>query len=265
MAASRLLHSQSDEGFLLEVIEEGGMRSLYFSGRHLQSRQWLADPPTLILPYTWYMMAFPLARPTDPARALMIGVGAGSMAHFLRRHFPDCHIDAVDVSPAILAVARDFFALREDEKLHIHCRDGGEFLRMSKQQYDLILLDAFDGEGMAADLYAAPFFALARQRLTEDGILCCNLWSNHAGKRRAVFKQLRRTFVETVFLPVPERGNTVSLSGNRALPWRGVCADYQELLQLSDRFGLDFVAMATVAGHHNGDPSGGFWRRLLNG
>ena len=264
MSAPRLLHRQYENGLLLEVVEEDGMRSLYFSGRHLQSRQNLMNKSVLLLPYNQYMMAFLLVRPDALERVLMIGVGGGSIAHFLQRHFPTCHIDAVDISPAILEVARNFFTLRENGMLHIYCQDGDTSLRQNETQYDLILLDAFDGEGMAPNLYAAPFFALAREHLCENGILCCNLWSNHAATRRRVFSQLRKSFTETIFLLVPERGNTVSLSGKFAVSWRESCADYNRLLQLSNRFGLDFVAMAAVAERHNGD-SGGFWRYLLHG
>ena len=267
MSTSRLLYRHNDDGFLIEVIEEGGMRSLYFSGRHLQSRQWLENPARLLLPYTWYMMAFPLAGAGEPKQALMIGVGAGSMIHFLRRHFPSCHIDAVDVSATILQTARDFFGLHDDDFLHLHCQDGGQFLRQSDARYDLILLDAFDGAGMAEAIYAAPFFAEARKHLTEDGIFCCNLWSNQATTRRRVFRQLRDGFVDTIFLPVPERGNIVSLSAATAMPWRQTCVDRERLTELHDRFGLDFFTMAEVALRHNGGKTerGGFWRRLIPG
>ena len=267
MPTPRLLYRHNDDGFLIEVIEEGGMRSLYFSGRHLQSRQWLENPATLLLPYTWYMMAFPLAGSGDPKRALMIGVGAGSMVHFLKKHFPHCHVDAVDVSATVLQTAVDFFGLREDDFLHLHCLDGSQFLRQGDARYDLILLDAFDGEGMAESLYAAPFFAKVRKRLSDEGIFCCNLWSNQATKRRRVFRQLKDSFVDTIFLPVPERGNTVSLSGISALSWRKTCADRERLAALSDRFGLDFFTIAEVALRHNGGKNqiGSFWKRLMPG
>ena len=275
MSTSRLLYRHTDNGFLIEVIEEAGTRSLYFSGRHLQSSQWLENPAKLLLPYTWYMMAFPLARRDDPKRALMIGVGAGSMARFLRQHVPDCQIDAVDVSPTILSVAQDFFGLHGDDFLHIHCQDGGEFLRQNAPLYDLILLDAFDGDGMAEALYSAPFFNQVKAHLNEDGIFCCNLWSNKATRRRGLFQQLRHSFADTIFLPVPERGNTISLSGIAAMFWRETCTDHERLAGLSDRFGLDFFTMAEVALRHNGgkdrladSPIGspvGFWRRLLRG
>ena len=272
MLTPRLLYRHTADGFLIEVFEEARTRSLYFSGRHLQSRQSLDQPWTLLLPYTWYMMAFPLAGIGDPKRALMFGVGAGSMIHYLRRHFPDCQIDAVDISPTVLGVAKDFFGLHDDDFLHIHCQDGDEFLRRSQSLYDLILLDAFDGEGMAEGLYATPFFTEVGRHLTTDGIFCCNLWSGQATKRRRVFRQLREVLVNTIFLPVPERGNTASLSGTSALPWRETCADHQRLASLSDRFSLDFFTMAQVALRHNGGKERGgeerrigFWRRLIGG
>ncbi|MDR0477416.1 MAG: methyltransferase domain-containing protein [Desulfobulbaceae bacterium] len=266
MPTPRLLYRHADNGFLIEVIEEAGTRSLYFSGRHLQSRQWLENPAKLLLPYTWYMMAFPLTGAADPKRALMIGVGAGSMALFLRQHFPECHIDAVDISQTILDVARDFFGLHEDDSLSIHCQDGGQFLRQSDAFYDLILLDAFDGDGMAEDLYCAPFFNQAKNHLSADGILCCNLWSNQAAKGRGIVRQLRGSFVDTIFLPVPERANTISLSATSAMPWRETYADRKRLAGLTDRFGLDFFTMAEVALRHNGgDGPIGFWRCLLRG
>jgi len=267
MSDPRLLYRHNDDGFLIEVIEEVGMRSLYFSGCHLQSRQWLEKPWALLLPYTSYMMAFPLIGMAEPKRALLIGVGGGSIAHFLRRHFSECQLDAVDISATILQTACDFFGLQEDDFLRLHCRDGGRFLRDSNALYDLILLDAFDGDGMAEELYAKPFFTEAEKHLSKDGIFCGNLWSNQAARRRRVFRQLRDSFADTIFLPVPDRGNIISLSGASPLPWRESCADRERLAELSDRFGLDFFTMAEVTLRHNGGKNerGGFWRRLMPG
>jgi len=69
----------------LVVSEERGVRHLHVGGEAIQSAMRLEDPFALELDYTRCMMAFLLLHPA-PRRALMIGLGGGSLAKLVFRH-----------------------------------------------------------------------------------------------------------------------------------------------------------------------------------
>jgi hypothetical protein len=83
-----------------------------------------------------------------------VGIGAGSFIRYFHHHFPSCLIDAVDCSPQVIAAARGYFHLpEEDSRLLVYCRDGREFLEQEQGRcYDLILIDAFDDSGTSYQL-----------------------------------------------------------------------------------------------------------------
>ena len=59
----------------------------------------IARPWSLELAYTREMMAGLLLRPADewPRTALLVGLGAGSLAKFIYRQLPECRIDRKSV------------------------------------------------------------------------------------------------------------------------------------------------------------------------
>lgn len=246
---------------LVEIFDRGDTRSLYFGGKFLQSRMSLSAPHLLLLPYTHYMMCS-LLLAEKLRQVLLVGLGAGSLVRFLHHHFPECTIDAVDHSDHVIKLARGYFQLPDDSHVRIHCQDGEAFLADTplRTQYDLILVDAFDEEGMAAHIYAKPFFQHCAGALSPKGILCCNLWSGTPRTVEIISEHLADTFNSRLLLPVPRRGNLICIATAAPLRWELICRQRRELLELQEQFHLDFPKMVKVALQHNMS----FGRRLLN-
>jgi spermidine synthase len=60
------------------------------------------------------MMGFLLfVRP--PSRALLIGLGGGSLAKFIYHRLPETRIQAVEVNPRVVAIARQQFHVPYDD------------------------------------------------------------------------------------------------------------------------------------------------------
>lgn len=237
---------------LVEIYDYGDSRSLYFGGRFLQSRMSLSSPHILKLPYTHYMM-FGLLLTKELRRVLLIGLGAGSLVRFLHHYYPECTIDAVDNSAQVIKLAKGYFQLPEDNRVRIYCKDGQHFLnrKRPRAQYDMILVDAFDEDGMSAHIYAEPFFRHCAAAMQPKGILCCNLWSGIPGKIAMVSDDLASYFNSRLLLPVPERGNVVCIASVDPIDWRDICRNRKELRQLQKQFSLDFPKMVRVALQHN--------------
>ncbi|KAJ1407277.1 S-adenosyl-L-methionine-dependent methyltransferase [Sesbania bispinosa] len=62
-------------------------------------------------------------------KAVIIGLGAGLLPMFLHGCIPFLEIEAVELDPVIVDVARDYFSFVEDKRLKVHIADGIQFVR----------------------------------------------------------------------------------------------------------------------------------------
>jgi len=248
----KLLHSHHGKNFL-EVVDQEHYRSLYFKDAVVQSRIALKDPGRLVLRYTQYMMAASLLAYPRPTRILLIGVGAGALLHFIHRYLPACRVDAVDYSRHIIQVARTFFAVPENDNITIHCEDGLRYLqKLDKEpRFDLILLDAFNSTGMAGNIYSSEFFKLARERVSENGVLCGNLWSGNHDIYNGVKKAILKHSENSLFIPVRKRENVISLLFHCPVPWKSICPPAADLRALGEKYNLNFAEVSAAAEKSN--------------
>jgi spermidine synthase len=173
------------------ILDDGHVRRLYFTLRYLQSAMRLKDPHALDLAYTRKMMAFLLFHP-NPKRILIVGLGGGSLAKFCHKHLPRAHVTAVEIDPTVIAMSGQF-GVTPDERLAIVKADAADYLPTSQADTDVLLLDAFDRDGIAPSLSTPAFFASARRRLRPHGLLVANLagapsnWRPHLDMLRDAF------------------------------------------------------------------------------
>lgn len=250
--SSNVIHKDFQNNNLIEVRDTTTQRSLYFDKKHLQSAMSFLHPQELILSYTRYMLLGLLAN-KNPENILIVGLGSGSFVRFFHHYYPLCHIDGVDYSQHVINLAKDFFYLPEADNIKVICADGYEFIkRPSNKKYDLILVDAFDNQGMAPSIYTESFFSSARTLLTDVGAISFNLWSSDKKTFSSLKKTLSRTFKGCLFLPVPDRGNVIAVTMNQDIPWHKIDASLKETKALSNRLELDFKQLIRVAKQNNG-------------
>ena len=247
-----VIHKSRHGDRVVEIFDRGNFRYLYFNAKFLQSKMALNSPHSLVLPYTRYMMLSLMFLP-NPKRILLIGLGAGSLVRYLNTMLPECSIDAVDHSQEVIDLARGYFKLPENDKITIHCQDGVAFLsnRNDAKPYDIILLDAFDELGIADVIYNRNFFTICRNHLTENGILCSNLWSGASSELTRVTSELEECFTTTLTCPVPNRGNVISYSFNQTIVLNSFNSTDQKPDKLQARFMLDFGDMKKRLVRHN--------------
>jgi spermidine synthase len=248
----KILHSVQKDTFI-EVVDQGEYRSLYFKNSVVQSRLYHQAPEKLALRYTQYMMAAALLSIPDPARVLLIGVGAGALLHFFNHYLQGTPIDGVDNSDHIIKIARGFFSLPENNHISIHCEDGLKYLSTLKNSisYDLILVDAFNDDGMAKSIYSSEFFKVAEKKLTKRGVICCNLWSGDHGTFTRVQKAMQKHSASRVYIPVRQRENVIALLFQTELPWQTLCPSKDVLHGLSDKYDIDFREVSAATRKHN--------------
>ncbi|MFZ4121925.1 MAG: spermidine synthase [Caulobacterales bacterium] len=133
-----------------------------------------SDPGSLVFAYTQYMMAA-LAYPPQPRQILEIGLGGGRMATYIHGHMSDANITCVELDPVVIEMARRHFAFREDSRLRAVQGDGRIFLDRSRDQYDIIKLDAYRGTFVPFHLTTQEFYQLCRRRLRPGGCVAQNI------------------------------------------------------------------------------------------
>ena len=213
----KLIHRLKDEHGPIEVVDDGLYRSLHFGSEPKQSSMLLNDPVSLALSYT-RAMTTALLFPATTRRFLLLGLGGGSLARFLLHHFPDCQIDVVEFRPLVRDLAHSHFHLPDDDpRLSIHIDDAGRFLREADEEhfadYDLILIDAFIGSGIAQSVVGLSVYDACHARLQPEGILGMNLWSGDTIRAEDIIGGLGESFGGNVMqLPVLGKENIIVLA-----------------------------------------------------
>ena len=229
----------------IQISEAAGVRYLHFGSDWIQGAMRIARPHALELEYTREMMACLLWRPDPqwPRRALLIGLGAGSLVKFLRRQRPACRISVVEIDAAVHAAAQQYFALPEqDPTLSVVIADGANALAAGRTTYDLIMIDAFDGDGRSGRLDSLPCYADARARLTDRGLLAVNLLSRRRGHRGRIERLGEAFSGRLLVLPANPAGNVVAFAATGRPIEHGLPALRAAARALKRETGLNLLA-----------------------
>ena len=148
-----------------------------------------------------------------PRKVLLIGLGAASLTKFLYRHYPLAHLTVVEIEPAVVAAARQFFKLPEDPKrINIVIGDGTEYVLHNGKKFDLILVDGFDENARSGTLDTLPFYQVCRSRLSNEGIMAVNLLSRSRGFARSVERLMQAFTDRAMVFPSSESGNAIAFA-----------------------------------------------------
>jgi len=174
---SRLIHQQVARfGSIFVTEDAAGLRTLRFSPNGpRQSVVDINNPRFLALRYTKSAM-LSLGLVARPGRILVLGLGGGAMPMFLRSFLPEAQIDAVEIDPAVIDVAKRFLNFREDRRMSAYALDGRRFIQLSSQPYDLVFLDAFALNAVPGHLITAEFLSDVSNITSKNGAVVANLW-----------------------------------------------------------------------------------------
>ena len=138
------------------------------------------NPQRLVFDYAKMTLSALLLKP-DPERILIIGLGGGTLPMALRDILPSAVIDTVEIDEAVVRVAKRFFDFAEDDQNRVYVQDArvfGKRAALRDEQYDLIVLDAFDGEYIPEHLMTVEFLSEMRDLLSDDGVLVANTFAS---------------------------------------------------------------------------------------
>lgn len=181
--AMNIIHTEKSLYRNILVYEEDEQRCMSFT-RHnqttRQSCQFLDDSHRFVFGYTKMMMGALYLNP-HPRNILIIGLGGGVLPTALSRMLPDAKIDIVEIDPAVVAVAKQFFGFDPGQSVRVFEEDGRVFVKRTgktDQRYELIMLDAFDHEYIPEHLLTREFLLEVKALLTTNGVLAANTFSS---------------------------------------------------------------------------------------
>jgi len=169
----------------IQIRDWGNQRGMFFLGpggeAALETVIDPREPHRLQHRYSHTLMASLLYRPA-PAACLLVGLGGGAIVRFLSHEFPSMQLDVVEIDPAVVELARDYFGTVPGKRTRIFTRDAFDYLQDSRERYDLILVNAHlmpgaqtNATGLPLQLAAEAFLVNLRERLLPGGVVAFNL------------------------------------------------------------------------------------------
>ena len=170
-----LLEAIRDDYGVLRITEAEGYRFLYFGEQTEQSCCFEADPAWLEYDYTRAML-LALYWQHRPQQVTLLGLGGGSLANCLLRHFQPEQVTAVELRPAVVDAGRKWLGLSEDPRLQIKIGCAEQYIQESPASCDLLFVDLYMEGGISRLQLQAEFFQRCHQALRPGGLLVINQW-----------------------------------------------------------------------------------------
>lgn len=188
----KVIRTEKDENKTLTLTKGPDGISVKFNGITYSRR---AEKKIFTGSYWDYFTPLPLIY--DKPDILMIGLGGGTIVYQINRLYPkNVKMDVVELDKKMVELSKEF--IPEDiKKINLFIEDGIEFLKKTKKRYELVFLDAYDGDKIPDSFLEEKTIEDINQVLKEDGILAINyamsfkaiiLFQNYIGKLKKYFK-----------------------------------------------------------------------------
>ncbi len=158
---------KQDDYYMLRLNDGQGVHSIYNPNQLNNYGPW---EQVLVAPF------FNTA-PYDPSRVksmAIVGLAAGTTARDAVAVYGPIPIDGFEIDPKIIDVGRQYFAMNEPSLTAIS-QDGRWGLEHSTRRYQIISVDAYRPPYIPWHLTTKEFFTIARDHLTDDGVLAINI------------------------------------------------------------------------------------------
>lgn len=212
-----MLHREDSRYGEIKVVQYRTIRIMLLDGT-LQTGVELSSGCSSF-PYAAAVPALLFGAKPDARRILVVGLGGGVVGEALSD--AGAAVEAVEIDPAVAAVARRYFLRRSNPSVTIE--DGRTFLRRAAPgSWDAIFLDAYAGEAPPAHLFTVEALGTLKRALAPGGIGVANLIAFPSGPRARLTRSVGRT-LRTVFPWVEARAvekgdgvmNVIFLFGDR--------------------------------------------------
>jgi spermidine synthase len=217
---TNVLHQERSLYRNILVTQDGDERCMVFRVRQgigRESCMFVSRPAVHAFPYTQMMLAGLFLNP-NPKRVLIIGLGGGTVPTTLQAMVPGAIIDNVELDQSVVTLARDYFGFKTGPRMRVFVEDGRVFVKRrakSGEKYDIVMLDAFDGDYIPEHMLTQEFLREVRSTMTPNGVIVANtfpkgqLYAHESTTYRSIFgpfynmRMGNRVIIGKIGTPVP--------------------------------------------------------------
>jgi len=171
-AEPKLVHIERSHYQDLYVEESQHTRCVSFRDRDQQTC--IFNDSRDFLVWEYYRAVFAaFAFVEKPQKVLVIGLGGGVIPLAFKQIYPRLNLDVVELDPAMVRVAKQFFGFAETDTLNVHVSDGRVFVKkklLEGEAYDIIVLDAFGRNWTPEHLLTEEFLNEVKGVMREGGV-----------------------------------------------------------------------------------------------
>lgn len=239
-----------DDWRILRLNEGQGMHSMYHPTELDYNGPWeqvLAAPYFNPAPYS----------PDDVKSMAIVGLAAGSTARQATAVYgEDIAIDGIEIDPKIVDVAREHFGMTMPN-LNVIEQDGRWALERSDKKYQIISVDAYRPPYIPWTMTTREFFQIARDHLTEDGVLVINVGRGAEDRRLidTIGSTIAAVFPSVYVMDIPETFNSIVYATNQPTDIANLDANFAYLNQRGDTHPLLLDAMQTTLNNLQAPPA----------
>ena len=221
----RQIHEERSLYRNILVTEDSTRRCMRFTITRLvgqnQSCRYLENPERLVFPYAKMVLSSLLVQ-DDPQRILIVGLGGATLPDTYSLLFPEAEILISEIDQAVVDVAREYFDFEETDRIKVEVVDARVHIKRAAlrgEKFDLVILDAFNGEYIPEHLMTREFLQEVKSLLPEDGMVVANTFST-SRLYDAESATYENVFGEIYSLNMSGTGNRVIIASNQPLPDR---------------------------------------------
>lgn len=141
----------------------------------------------------------PMCSHPSPRQVLIVGGGDGGVVREVLRH-PVGHVDLVEIDEKVVELSKrhlpSISGSLDDPRVKVNIGDGIEFVKKTKDSYDVIIVDSTDPVGPAVGLFGTAFFESIKRALKGDGLFVAQTGSPFyfPGEMGQVFTSVKGIF-----------------------------------------------------------------------
>ena len=156
--------------------------------------------------YHEMMAHVPLFSHPNPQNVLIIGGGDGGVLREVLKHNNVKDATLVEIDDKVIEFCKKYMpdindGAFDDKRAEIIISDGAQYIKNTRDTYDVIIIDSPDPIGPAQILFSAGFYEDVHRVMNPDGIMVRQTGSIHMqqGEQEQAFRLLRNIFQYTSF------------------------------------------------------------------
>lgn len=204
-------------------------------------------PQNLVMENLRYLMGILMFIPA-PEKILLLGVGGGSLIHFLQHYLPQSHITGVEYNSQLLDIAHTHLKLPPaSDRLSYILDDAKNVIDQCSVTYDLIVVDIFEGGLTPPWLLEQPFNAQLKTCLSQQGAVAYNLLVNNEKTFSRFYNLLRKIYhQQTLCMETEDYENLLIYGLNFSTEEKTMTQHLDHCMLLAEDFDLPFSQILSV-------------------